>query len=55
MTAEQIIKRDGLAALENNRAVKVSGALNSAIASSIRITPRPLARGLAGALQKARS
>ena len=53
--APEKMVRDGLAALESNRAVKVSGALNSAIASSIRITPRPLARGLAGALQKARS
>ena len=43
---------DGIAALEANRAVKVSGALNAVMASSMRITPRPLARRLAAALQQ---
>jgi uncharacterized protein len=47
--------RDGLAALEANRAVKVSGALNTVMAESIRITPRGLARKIAGNLQKKRS
>lgn len=51
---EQVI-RDGLAALRANRAVVVSGPLNAAIATSIRFTPRPLARWIAGSLQKARS
>ncbi len=49
-----IVVRDGLKALANNRAVKVSGILNAAIAGSIRLTPRPLARKLAGELQRAR-
>jgi hypothetical protein len=51
--AEAVV-RDGLAALERNQAVKVSGALNLAFAESIRFTPRALARRIAGGLQKAR-
>lgn len=46
------VVRDGLAALVGNRAVKTSGLVNALMAASIRFTPRPLARGLAGALQK---
>jgi len=46
---------DGLDALSGNQAVRVSGALNAVIATSIRFTPRPLARGIAGFLQKRRS
>lgn len=46
------VVQDGLAALKANRAVAVSGALNAVMAASIRLTPRGLARGLAGALQK---
>ncbi len=53
--APEKVVEDGLNALHRNKAVVVSGALNSALAASIRLTPRPLARGLAGALQKARS
>lgn len=48
------VVRDGLAALEANRAVKVSGALNAVMAESIRFTPRTLARRIAGGLQKTR-
>jgi short-subunit dehydrogenase len=48
------VVRDGLAALAANRAVKVSGALNFAMAEGIRFTPRSLARRIAGSLQKAR-
>lgn len=44
---------DGLKALRNNRAVKVSGPLNAALAGSMRFTPR-VARKVAGILQKAR-
>ncbi len=44
--------RDGLAALQANRAVKISGALNTLMAESIRLTPRVIARRLAGSLQK---
>lgn len=51
---EKVIE-DGLKALEANKAVRVSGALNATIASSIRFTPRPLARKIAGELQKARA
>jgi hypothetical protein len=47
--------RDGLKALAANRAVKVSGAMNSLMAGSIRFTPRGIARRLAGSLQKARA
>ena len=50
-SAEKVVA-DGIAALETNRAVKVSGLLNTAMASSMRITPRPVARRVAGALQK---
>jgi short-subunit dehydrogenase len=45
---------DGLKALASNKAVVVSGALNATVAASIRITPRPIARRIAGSLQKAR-
>ena len=48
------VVRDGLAALEHNRAVKISGALNAVMAESIRFTPRILARRIAGGLQKTR-
>lgn len=48
------VVRDGLAALDRNEAVKVSGAMNAAMAGSIRLTPRTLARRIAGALQKRR-
>ena len=51
---DQVV-RDGLAALAGNQAVKVSGALNTIMAESIRLTPRVIARRLAGNLQKARS
>jgi uncharacterized protein len=51
----QSVVRDGLIALEMNTAVKVSGALNTIMAESIRFTPRLLARRLAGGLQKRRS
>ncbi|MBA2918171.1 SDR family NAD(P)-dependent oxidoreductase [Sphingomonas sp. MAH-20] len=49
------VVRDGLAALEHNQAVKISGALNAIMAESIRFTPRALARRIAGGMQKARS
>jgi uncharacterized protein len=52
--AESVV-RDGLIALEMNTAVKVSGALNTIMAESIRFTPRLLARRLAGGLQRRRS
>ena len=52
-TPERVV-RDGLKALDANRAVAVSGGLNKAMASAIRFSPRPLARRLAGSLQKAR-
>ncbi len=48
------VVRDGLAALKANRAVKVSGVMNSAMAQGVRFTPRALARRIAGSLQKAR-
>lgn len=50
----EAVVRDGLAALKSNQAVKVSGALNAVMAESIRLTPRALARKLAGSMQKAR-
>ena len=51
--ADKVI-RDGIAALDRNRAVAISGLLNTVIAQSIRFTPRALARWIAGALQKRR-
>lgn len=51
----EAVVRDGLKALAANRAVKVSGAMNAAMAGSIRFTPRGLARRIAGSLQKTRS
>ena len=48
------VVRDGLRALKANKAVEVSGAMNSVMAGSIRFTPRGLARTIAGSLQKAR-
>lgn len=52
-SAEDVV-RDGLAALDGNQAVKISGGLNAVFAQSIRLTPRSLARRVAGALQKSR-
>jgi short-subunit dehydrogenase len=49
-----MVVRDGLAALEANQAVKVSGVMNRVMAQGIRFTPRALARQIAGSLQKAR-
>ncbi len=46
------VVRDGLAALKANRAVAVSGMVNAVMAGAIRFTPRGLARGIAGAMQK---
>lgn len=51
--ADRVV-RDGLAALDAGRAVKVSGAMNAVAAGSVRLVPRGLARRLAGAFQKTR-
>ncbi|MFD1613008.1 SDR family NAD(P)-dependent oxidoreductase [Sphingomonas tabacisoli] len=48
------VVRDGLAALEHNQAVKISGVLNAMMAESIRFAPRVVARRFAGGLQKSR-
>jgi hypothetical protein len=48
------VVRDGIAALDRNEAVKVSGAMNAAMAGSIRLAPRTLTRRIVGALQKRR-
>jgi short-subunit dehydrogenase len=48
------VVRDGLRALASNQAVRISGAANLAMAESIRLTPRVLARRLVGALQRSR-
>ena len=53
--APEAVVRDGLAALEHNQAVKISGVINSIMAESIRFTPRLLARRIAGGLQKTRN
>lgn len=45
---------DGLKALKANRAVKVSGLLNAAMAGSIRFTPRPVIRRLVASIQRGR-
>ena len=49
------VVRDGLAALEAGQAVRVSGALNWAMAESTRFAPRGLVRWIAGTLQKTRA
>ena len=49
------VVRDGLKALANNQAVRISGAANVVMAESIRLTPRFLARRIAGSLQKGRT
>lgn len=49
------VVRNGLKALADNQAVKVSGAMNTMMAEAIRFTPRGIARRMAGALQKSRS
>lgn len=46
---------DGLRALDRNKAVAISGALNTTIAQSIRFTPRTIARRIAGSLQRRRT
>lgn len=45
---------DGLAALAANRAVKVSGLSNAAMAASVRFTPRWLIRRLVAKIQRSR-
>lgn len=48
------VVRDGLAALDSGRAVKVSGMMNTLTADTVRFLPRILARRITGALQKRR-
>lgn len=49
------VVNDGLKALAGNQAVRISGAANTLMAESIRLTPRFLARRIAGALQRTRT
>jgi short-subunit dehydrogenase len=51
--AESVV-RDGIAGVRRNAAVNVSGVVNALMAHSIRVSPRFLARRLAGELQKKR-
>jgi len=53
-TAPEAVVRDGLRALNANKAVEVSGAMNGLMAGAIRFAPRGLARAMTGSLQKAR-
>ena len=46
------VVRDGLKALAGNQAVRISGTANTLMAESIRLTPRFLARRIAGSMQK---
>ncbi len=48
----EAVIRDGLAGLEANQAVNISGALNTVMAEAIRFTPRFMARRMAGSMQK---
>lgn len=48
------VVRDGVKALAGNQAVRISGAANMLMAESIRLTPRFLARRVAGVLQRSR-
>lgn len=50
----ETVVRDGLKALATNQAVRISGMANTLMAGSIRLTPRGLARRIAGSLQKSR-
>lgn len=52
--ADAVVK-DGLRALAGNQAVRISGAANTLMAESIRLTPRFLARRIVGALQRTRT
>lgn len=52
--ADAVVK-DGLKALAGNQAVRISGAANTLMAESIRLTPRFLARRIVGALQRTRT
>ena len=49
MEAEPVVRK-GLAALDANDAIAITGALNRAIAFSTRLVPRSVARKIAGAL-----
>jgi short-subunit dehydrogenase len=51
--AESVV-RDGIAGVGKNAAVNVSGVVNALMAQSIRVSPRFVARRLAGELQKKR-
>jgi short-subunit dehydrogenase len=48
------VVRDGIAGLERNVAVNVSGVMNGVMAQSARVTPRFLMRRIAGQLQRGR-
>ena len=48
------VVRDGLAAVDANRAVKVSGRINAIAAASTRFAPRAMVRRLTASFQKAR-
>lgn len=52
--ADAVVK-DGLKALANNQAVRISGAANTLMAEGVRLTPRFLARRIVGALQRTRT
>ena len=49
MDAAPVVQK-GLEALDSNRAVVITGALNKALAFATRVAPRPIARKVAGAL-----
>lgn len=50
----EAVVRDGLAALDGNVAVRVSGLVNKFMAGSVRFGPRGMVRRMAGGMQKAR-
>lgn len=50
MDADSVV-RAGLVALDRNKAVAITGALNKAVAFSTRLAPRALVRKIAGALK----
>ena len=54
VSADDVVS-DGLAALRADRAVKVSGALNTVMADAVRFIPRAITRKVAGSIQKRRS
>jgi short-subunit dehydrogenase len=53
-TGPERVVRDGLAGVQRNAPVNVSGVVNALLAQGVRFTPRAVVRRVAGALQRSR-